>query len=66
MSAKEREAADWDCVSEQEVHSFIERALQKVGAKAEHASIVADALLSADVRGVSTHGVNKLGKCLRR
>lgn len=34
--------------------------LEHVGVSSAHASIVADALVLADLRGVDTHGINRL------
>ena len=61
-SLKELEAAQWDCVEEGEMRSFIQRVLCKVGARPTHADVVADVLLAADARGVYSHGLNKLGE----
>lgn len=49
-------------VSERELHGMVERILNAAGASAENASRMADALVSANVRGVDTHGVFHLAR----
>ena len=44
-------------VSERDLHDVVRRILDAAGASAENASRMADALVSANVRGVDTHGV---------
>ena len=44
-------------VSERDLHEVVRRILDAAGASAENASRMADALVSANVRGVDTHGV---------
>jgi LDH2 family malate/lactate/ureidoglycolate dehydrogenase len=47
--------------SEAELHRFAVAAMVAAGASAENAGLVADVLVAADVRGVNTHGVVRLG-----
>ena len=47
-------------VSGEELFSFIVRVLLKLGIPEEHAKIVADNLLMADLRGIESHGVQRL------
>lgn len=64
MSAKIREASEWQCISEQDMRAFIVRAMRKMNVSDAHAQIQADVLLAADSRGVYSHGLNKLGQFL--
>lgn len=42
------------------LHSFASRCLQAVGVSAAHADAVADNLIDADLRGITSHGVTRL------
>ena len=44
-------------VSERDLHDVVRRVLEGAGASAENATRMADALVSANMRGVDTHGV---------
>ncbi len=44
-------------ISERDLHDVVRRVLNAAGASAENASRMADALVSANMRGVDTHGV---------
>ncbi len=44
------------------VRSFVERALQSVGARPDDARIVADVLIEADMRGIFSHGISRLSR----
>ncbi len=44
-------------ISERDLHDVVRRVLDAAGASAENASRMADALVSANMRGVDTHGV---------
>ena len=44
-------------VSERDLHDVVRRVLEGAGASAENAARMADALVSANMRGVDTHGV---------
>eukprot|EP01097_Dermamoeba_algensis_P002569 TRINITY_DN2023_c0_g1_i3.p1 TRINITY_DN2023_c0_g1~~TRINITY_DN2023_c0_g1_i3.p1 ORF type:complete len:339 (+),score=70.72 TRINITY_DN2023_c0_g1_i3:59-1075(+) len=43
-----------------DLHNFTERCISTAGASPDHAKIVADILVAADLRGVHSHGVNRL------
>ena len=43
------------------LHTFAVRVLERAGARPEDARLVADGLVAADLRGVHTHGVLRLG-----
>ena len=49
-------------VSERELHDVVVRILDGAGASKENAVRMADALVSANVRGVDTHGVFHLAR----
>ncbi|KUJ07653.1 putative malate/L-lactate dehydrogenase [Mollisia scopiformis] len=53
-------------VSPEKAHVFITSVLSKYGLPSDRATIVADALVLADLRGVDTHGINRLGGYLDR
>ena len=44
-------------ISERDLHDVVRRVLDAAGASTENASRMADALVSANIRGVDTHGV---------
>ena len=46
-----------------EVRYFVQTCMMQVGAKEEHASSLAELLVSADTRGHYSHGLNRLGDC---
>lgn len=46
--------------------TFVEAVLRGNGVAASHASIVADCLVQADLRGVDTHGVNRIPSYVAR
>lgn len=48
-----------------EFHSFVVRVMCEVGISQSDACALADLLVAADYRGHFTHGLNRLGKCLR-
>ncbi len=43
-------------ITETELHELISRKLQRAGLNTEHAGVVADVLVFADVRGIHSHG----------
>lgn len=47
-------------VSGDELRKFVDRCMQAVGCAPEHAAVVAEILVEADLRGVHSHGVNRL------
>jgi ureidoglycolate dehydrogenase (NAD+) len=47
-------------IAAEQLQDFCERVLCRVGVSAEHASIVAQSLVRANLRGVDTHGVMRL------
>lgn len=47
-------------VSSTELRRFVEQTLEAVGVESEHAQRIADGLVHADLRGVSSHGVARL------
>ncbi|XP_062588864.1 uncharacterized oxidoreductase YjmC-like [Saccostrea cucullata] len=47
-------------VPEKELHSFVVRCMEAVGANSEHASVLADLIVAADTRGHYSHGLNRL------
>ena len=47
-------------VAADELRSFVERCMRAAGCPPEHAQTVADVLVAADLRGVHSHGVNRL------
>ncbi|HUV89441.1 MAG TPA: Ldh family oxidoreductase [Anaerolineae bacterium] len=50
----------------QELSTFVERVLAAVGVSPEHAAIVADCLIMANLAGVDSHGVVRLGHYVAR
>ncbi|KAF2103190.1 putative malate/L-lactate dehydrogenase [Rhizodiscina lignyota] len=48
------------------IHSFVTSIFQAAGVPPEHASLIADSLTLADLRGVDTHGVNRVPVYLQR
>lgn len=53
-------------VSASDARSFTRAVLEGNGVSAEHASIIADCLVAADLRGVDSHGINRLPSYLSR
>jgi LDH2 family malate/lactate/ureidoglycolate dehydrogenase len=53
-------ASDYRLSDERALKAFCERILQKVGVSAADAEIVADVLVTADLRGIASHGVSRL------
>ncbi len=51
--------------SYQQLFNFTKTVFQKIGCSEEHASIAAESLLSADLRGVDSHGVARLSGYVR-
>lgn len=49
-----------------EAHAYVKSILEVNGVSPEHASIVADCLVAADLRGVDTHGVNRIPSYVAR
>lgn len=47
-------------------HDFVTAVLGKYGVPADRATMIADALVLADLRGVDTHGINRLGGYIER
>ncbi|QIW96807.1 hypothetical protein AMS68_002325 [Peltaster fructicola] len=53
-------------ITADEAQAFSERLLVAVGVSREHAVIVAQCLVAADLRGVDTHGINRLPSYITR
>jgi len=47
-------------VDAKELLAFVDRCMRAAGCPAEHAAVVAEVLVAADLRGVHSHGVNRL------
>lgn len=60
------EAASIDRISPDKAHEFAVDVLTCVGVPIERAVIVADSLALADLRGVDTHGINRLPAYIAR
>src|SRR5437879_8374972 len=54
--------AEEHVVQEKALRRFCEQVLAKLGVPAEDARIVADVLVLADLRGIDSHGVARLGR----
>jgi len=54
--------AEADVISEKALRRFCERVLTKLGVPPEDAKITTDVLVIADLRGVDSHGVARLGR----
>src|SRR5258707_7457167 len=54
------------CVSADRLRTFISQAFEKVGVRAGDASILAELITEADLRGTDTHGVFRLPLYVRR
>src|SRR5687767_2650893 len=54
-----------DTFSYQQLFDFTKAILQKIGCRDEHAATAANVLLSADLRGVDSHGVARLSGYVR-
>ncbi|KFX90837.1 hypothetical protein V490_06249 [Pseudogymnoascus sp. VKM F-3557] len=53
-------------VSPKSAHEFTISILEKYGVPLDRAALVADSLVLADLRGVDTHGINRLGGYIER
>ncbi|GAB7360405.1 hypothetical protein MBLNU230_g8362t1 [Neophaeotheca triangularis] len=53
-------------VKKEDAQAFVEVVLQSNGVPAENATIVARCLVSADLRGVDTHGINRIPSYVER
>ncbi|KXL48860.1 hypothetical protein M433DRAFT_150663 [Acidomyces richmondensis BFW] len=53
-------------VSAWDARAYIERILSAYGVPPDHASVVAKCLVAADLRGVDTHGINRIPSYLAR
>lgn len=53
-------------VDETEVEAFVREVLDAAGVAEEHAAVVAEALVRADLRGVDSHGVARLETYVRK
>lgn len=47
-------------INHEELKSFAAKILHKAGAPREHADLVSDSLVRADLRGISSHGISRL------
>jgi LDH2 family malate/lactate/ureidoglycolate dehydrogenase len=52
--------SDYCRIEAEELRSFVSRCMRAVGAPDDHAATVADILVEADLRGIHSHGVNRL------
>ncbi|QKX57309.1 uncharacterized protein TRUGW13939_04421 [Talaromyces rugulosus] len=48
------------------IHEFATSILKAAGVSSEHSKVIADALVLADLRGVDTHGINRIPAYLTR
>ena len=62
MPPTRTEVEKWQGITETDMLDFMSTCLKKAGASASHADIVSQVLVSADKRGIYSHGINKLGK----
>lgn len=53
-------------VTPSSAHGFVKSILEKYDVPADRASLIADSLVLADLRGVDTHGINRLGGYVER
>lgn len=53
-------------ISSSEAHAYVKAVLEANRVSPEHASTVADCLVAADLRGVDTHGVNRIPSYVAR
>ncbi|THX07502.1 Malate/L-lactate dehydrogenase [Aureobasidium pullulans] len=60
------EASSKILVSHANAHTYVKSVLQANGVSEPHAATVADCLVAADLRGVDTHGVNRIPSYLAR
>ncbi|HTX58092.1 MAG TPA: Ldh family oxidoreductase, partial [Verrucomicrobiae bacterium] len=49
--------AEYQLSTEPKLKAFVATALEKSGVAREHAEVVADVLVAADLRGIESHGV---------
>ncbi len=56
----EAATAEYQLSTEQQLKRFIGAALAKVGVTPEHAAVVGEVLVAADLRGIESHGVARL------
>lgn len=66
MSAIQEESQRIYRVQPSEALRFVQEILEGNGTKAEDALTVAEALIQADLRGVDTHGANRLPSYMER
>ena len=52
-------------ITKEELHHFTQQVFEKMGCTLEHASLAADVLLKADLRGIDSHGVARLSGYVR-
>ncbi|KAG9673153.1 Malate/L-lactate dehydrogenase, partial [Aureobasidium melanogenum] len=53
-------------ISSSDTHAYVKAVLEANKVSSEHASTVADCLVAADLRGVDTHGVNRIPSYVAR
>ncbi|KAI6853340.1 hypothetical protein KC350_g40 [Hortaea werneckii] len=66
MADEQHEQQNLIYVSAQEAQAYAERVLQANGLTATNATTVARGLVAADLRGIDTHGINRLPSYLTR
>ena len=66
MNMTETGTENFYSVDSEELRTFVENVLQTSGVDEEHALRVADGLVRADMRGVSSHGVSRLEVYLKK
>lgn len=52
--------AEYQLSTEQKLKDFVSAVLEKLGVAAQHARVVGDVLVAADLRGIESHGVARL------
>ena len=58
--AESATTAEYQLSTEDKLKAFVAAVLEKVGVAAEHARVVGDVLVAADMRGIESHGVARL------
>ena len=52
--------AEYQLSTQEKLKNFVSQVLEKVGVAPEHARVVGDVLVAADMRGIESHGVARL------
>ena len=64
--AEEQSESQKHYIQASEAEEYTKRVLQANGVSSEHCSIIASALVAADLRGVDTHGINRIPSYVER